>query len=92
MIRNIDINVILITSNKSKLKGIDIEKYNEEYSNLKVLYDNTFHDRYIIINKEKVYHLGASINHAGNKIFSINILEDEMVKNSLLSIIDTITI
>jgi len=60
MIRNINANITLITSNKSKLKSIDIEKYNEEYSNLKVLYDDTFHDRYIIIDKEKVYHLGAS--------------------------------
>jgi len=85
MIRNINANITLITSNKSKLKSIDIEKYNEEYSNLKVLYDDTFHDRYIIIDKEKVYHLGASINHAGSKTFSINILEDEVVKVSLLN-------
>ena len=90
MIRNVDVNVTLITSDKSKLKEIDIEKYNEEYSNLKVLCDNTFHDRYIIIDKEKVYHLGASINHAGSKTFSINILEDEVVKHSLIERIDVI--
>ena len=52
---------------------------------IKVLYDNTFHDRYIILDKEKVYHLGASINHAGSKTFSINVLEDEIVKKSLIS-------
>ena len=84
MIRNIDIKVILITSNKSKLKEIDIDKYNMEYSNLEVRYDDTFHDRYIIIDKKKIYHLGASINHAGSKTFSINILEDEILKNTLL--------
>ena len=84
MIRNIDIKVILITSNKSKLKEIDIDKYNMEYSNLEVRYDDTFHDRYIIIDKKKIYHLWASINHAGSKTFSINILEDEIVKNTLL--------
>ena len=84
MIRNIDTKVILITSNKSKLKEIDIDKYNMEYSNLEVRYDDSYHDRYIIIDKEKIYHLGASINHAGSKTFSINILEDEMVKKALL--------
>ena len=83
MIRNIDIKVTLITSNKSKLKEIDIDKYNMEYSNLEVRYDDTFHDRYIIIDKTTIYHLGASINHAGSKTFSINILEDEIVKKSL---------
>ena len=84
MIRNIDIKVMLITSNKSKLKEIDIDKYNMEYSNLELRYDDTFHDRYIIVDKITIYHLGASINHAGSKTFSINILEDEIVKSTLL--------
>ena len=85
MIRNIDVKVILITSNKSKLKEMDIDKYNMEYSNLELVYNNTFHDRYIIIDKNIIYHLGASINHAGSKTFSINILEDEIVKNALIN-------
>ena len=88
MIRNIDVKVILITSNKSKLKEIDIDKYNMEYSNLELRYNDTFHDRYIIIDKFIIYHLGASINHAGSKTFSINILEDEIVKNTLLQSIN----
>ena len=37
MIRNIDVKVMLITSNKSKLKQIDIEKYNMKYSNLGIM-------------------------------------------------------
>ena len=87
MIRNIDVKVILITSNKSKLKEIDIDKYNMEYSNSKLIYNDTFHDRYIIIDKTTIYHLGASINHAGSKTFSINILEDKIVKTTLLNFI-----
>ena len=87
MVRNIEVKVILITSNKSKLKEIDIEKYNMEYSNLEVRYNDTYHDRYIFIDRKIIYHLGASINHAGSKTFSINILEDEIVKSSLLNYI-----
>ena len=56
-----------------------------EYSNLELVYNNTFHDRYIIVDKTIIYHLGASINHAGSKTFSINILEDEIVKNALIN-------
>ena len=85
MIRNIDVSVALITSNKAKLKTIDIEKYNKEYSNLKVIYNDTFHDRYIIIDKSTIYHLGSSINHAGSKTFFINILEDKIVKELLIN-------
>ena len=56
----------------------------KEYHNLKVKYNNIFYDRYIIIDKSKVYHLGASINHAGSKTFSINILTDKFAITNLL--------
>ena len=85
MIRNISVNVILITSNKSKLKETDIKRYQLQYTNLDIKYDDTFHDRYIIIDKNTTYHLGASINHAGSKTFSINILEDKIIKKSLIN-------
>ena len=85
MVRNINAKVVLITSIKSKLKETDIKKYQLQYTNLDIKYDNTFHDRYIIIDKNTTYHLGASINHAGSKTFSINILEDSVVKDSLLN-------
>ena len=87
MIRNINVNVILITSNKSKLKENDIKKYQLQYTNLNIVYNDTYHDRYIILDKSIIYHLGASINHAGSKTFSINILEDNVVKEALLNLI-----
>lgn len=90
MIRNINVKVILITSNKSKLKETDIKKYQLQYTNLEVKYDDTFHDRYIILDKSTIYHLGASINHAGSKTFSINILEDNIVKTALFNNIRTV--
>ena len=85
MIRNINVKVILITSNKSKLKETDIKRYQLQYTNLDIKYDDTFHDRYIIIDKNTTYHLGASINHAGSKTFSINILEDKIIKKALIN-------
>ena len=32
----------------------------------------------------RLYHCGTSINYAGSKVFSINILQDDIVKNSLI--------
>ena len=84
MIRKIKVKVILITKKNNLLTKLDIEKYNKEYHNLKIKYNDTFHDRYIIIDKSIVYHLGASINHAGSKTFSINTLTDEFVIENLL--------
>ena len=85
MIKNVNSKVILITSNKSKLTNLDISKYNKQYNNLKIIYSNNFHDRYFIIDRNKTYHCGTSINYAGCKTFSINILEDNVVKQSLIN-------
>lgn len=85
MVSNINVPVKLITKTKGLLSNVDITKYKSQYKNLEVIYNDTFHDRYIILDKEIIYHCGASINHAGNKAFSINLLEDKVVKDSLLS-------
>ena len=91
MIKELTCKVILITKKNSNLKELDIEKYNTQYHNLNIIYNDTFHDRYFIIDKEIIYHLGTSINHAGSKTFSVNILEDELVKETLLNKIEEIT-
>ncbi len=84
IIKNINSKVTLITKTKGLLTKLDIEKYNKQYNNLEIKYTNIFHDRYFIIDKTIFYHCGSSINKIGNKVFSINILEDEMVKESLM--------
>ena len=84
LIRNLNINVILIVKQNGLLSKTDIDKYNKQYNNLKIIYDNTFHDRYFIIDEIIIYHSGTSLNRIGTKTFSINILEDEFVKDSLI--------
>ena len=84
MIRNPKVKVILIIKNCGNLKEQDILKYQEQYDNLHLIYDISFHARYIILDKKVFCHCGASLNHAGSKTFSINTLEDEIVKRSLL--------
>ena len=90
LIRNIKCNIILITKNSNRLSDIEINKYNKEYNNLKVVRNNLFHDRYLIIDKKDIYHLGTSINNIGEKIFMINKLEDETIKKDLIDIIKEI--
>ena len=85
MIKNINTKVIIITKENNKLSKLDIEEYNKQYHNLSVIYDNTFHDRYFIIDRSIFYHSGTSVNYIGSKTFSINILEDVIVKDSLLN-------
>lgn len=85
IVKNMDVSITIITSKKAKLTSLEIEKFNKQYDKLKVIYSNTFHDRYLIIDKKEVYHVGSSLNHAGEKLFSLNHLKDKMVKDNLIN-------
>lgn len=92
IIKKLSVDVVIITSFKSKLKDIDIDKYNSQYGNLKVIYNDSFHDRYFILDKSIVYHCGTSLNYIGKKTFSINKIEDDFVIESLIEKVDIILI
>lgn len=91
IIRRINVKVIIITKQNNLLTTLDIEKYNKQYNNLKIIYNDTFHDRYFILDNKTVYHCGTSINRIGYKTFSINLLEDKEVTNPLIQKITKIT-
>ena len=74
--KNKNVEVVILTSNKSNIQKIDIQKFNKEYPILKVAETNKFHDRFIAIDNKEMYHLGASIKDLGKKCFGINKIED----------------
>ena len=77
MITNLNVKVIIVTKKFNLLKDIDIKKYNKQYHNLKVIYSDKFHDRFVIIDKKVLYHSGASFKDLGNKCFAITKMEDK---------------
>ena len=90
IVRSIKIDIKLITYSKNTQFQTLYNKYSKQYSNLKVTYNNSFHDRYFILDQSTVYHCGTSINHAGSKTFSINKIEDRRVTNFLIQEINKI--
>jgi len=85
IVKRLNVKVILITSKESYLTSQDIEKYNEQYHNLTIYYNDSFHDRYFILDNKTYYHCGSSLNRLGYKTFSINELSDNEVQKSLLN-------
>ena len=85
IIKRLNVKVTIITRKNNLLTEQDIEKYNKQYHNLTVRYDNTFHDRYFIIDNKIVYHCGASINRIGYKTFSITKIGDSEIIQSLIN-------
>lgn len=55
--KNKDVEVVILTSDKSNISKIDIQKFNKEYPILKVAKTNKFHDRFIVIDNKELYHV-----------------------------------
>ncbi len=83
--RTLNIQIILITKKDGLLAKKDIETYNKQYSNLKIIFDNTFHDRYFILDNKILYYCGASLNRIGYKTFSIHLVNDTKISNLLIT-------
>lgn len=51
-----NVEAVILTSNKSNIESLDIQKFNKEYPALKVVKTNKFHDRFIVIDNQIMYH------------------------------------
>jgi len=81
-----NVEVVILTSDKSNIDTLDIKKFNKEYPILKVAKTNKFHDRFIIIDNKEMYHLGASIKDLGKKCFAINRIEDIEIIEKIINL------
>ncbi len=82
--KNKNVEVIVLTSNKSNISNLDVQKFNKEYPVLKIARTNKFHDRFIIIDNKELYHCGASIKDLGKKCFGINKIDDIEIINKFV--------
>jgi len=83
---NQEIDISLISHTFSKQLKQDIEKYNKQYKPVTTSTSKTYHDRYLIIDSEKVYCIGASLKDVGHKTFSVNLMSD-FCENNILKIL-----
>lgn len=79
-----NVEVVILTSNKSNIKNLDIQRFNKQYPTLKVAKTEKFHDRFIVLDEQEMYHLGASIKDLGKKCFGINKIESGNIIELLL--------
>ena len=71
-------------------KNIDeelINKYKKQYNNVTLIHNDSYHDRFIIIDNKTLYHSGSSFKDLGTKCFCISKIENqELIKDMLSSI------
>ena len=73
-------------------KNIDdelINKYKKQYNNVTLIHNDSYHDRFIIIDNKVLYHCGSSFKDLGTKCFCISKIENqELIRDMLSSIIN----
>ena len=86
ILKDINLKIIIVSKNvDSVLK----EKYTKQYKNVEFIDNNSFHDRFIILDRRKLYTCGASFKDLGKKCFAISEFNDI---NYLEQIINTLNI
>ena len=82
------VNVTIFTHTNTKLSAQDVSKFNAQYPQLTVKYTKLFHDRFLILDRKTVYHIGASLKDAGKTCFGVSLFEDG--RKELLQKLDSI--
>jgi len=70
--RNPDVSATIYTGKKSPQLLLDLEKHNKQYPPIEIKQFTNSHDRFIIIDRIELYHLGASLKDLGKKWFAFS--------------------
>jgi len=70
--KNQNIKVTIYTQTITKQLKLDLEKYNAQYNSITIKTFKNSHDRFLVIDKIEVYHIGASLKDLGKKWFAFS--------------------
>ena len=86
LLRKINKKIIVISSNIDEILK---KKFLEQYSNVIFINNDSYHDRFIIIDRKKLFHCGASFKDLGKKCFGINEIENKIEIEKMLENINS---
>jgi hypothetical protein len=75
--------VRILTKSQSKQIQLDLKKANEQYGGFELHSFDKSHDRFLIIDDQDVYHLGASLKDLGKRWFAFSKLDKSSVDGLL---------
>ena len=81
---NSNVNVQIYTKSNTKLSSRDLNKFNSQYPKLEIKFTDKFHDRFLILDKKLIYHIGSSIKDAGKKCFGITLIKYDSIIRDIL--------
>lgn len=80
-----NVSVILYTLPNANINKTDIKKFNAQYPTLTDNRTTKVHDRYLIIDNNELYTIGASLKDLGKKCFSFTKMEEKGLITELLN-------
>ena len=69
------VNTTIFTANISNQLQLDLSKFNKQYEPIEIKLFTKSHDRFLIIDQETVYHIGASLKDLAKKWFAFSKIE-----------------
>jgi hypothetical protein len=75
-----NLKIKIYTQSISKQLRLDFQKYNSQYQNIDLYEFKKAHDRFLILDKKEIYHIGASLKDLGKKWFAFSKFEMEALE------------
>ncbi|MFA5324839.1 MAG: RhuM family protein [Bacteroidales bacterium] len=78
--RQSGVEVIVYTSKLTTETNLDLRKYRFQYPDISIKQFNKSHDRFLILDKKIIYHIGASLKDLGKRWFAFSVLDFEVTE------------
>ena len=85
ILRSVNKRIIIVSKNIDEVLK---KKYESQYSNVIFINNDSFHDRFIILDRNKMYSCGASFKDLGKKCFAISEFIDKEYLEKVLRVLD----
>lgn len=85
ILKKINCKIIIVSKNIDEILK---KKYESQYDNITFINNNSFHDRFIIIDRNELFSCGASFKDLGKKCFAINEFNDGIYLNEIIKILN----
>ena len=77
--KNVGVQVTIYTQPQTPITEQDVQRFNAQYPLLEVKHTTTMHDRFLIIDNQTLYHIGASLKDLGKRCFAFDVFDSTFI-------------
>ena len=74
-----NVEAIIYTKSISRVLQLDLERHNNQYPPIQIKELRDSHDRFLIIDRKELYHIGASLKDLGKRWLAFSKLDETML-------------